>query len=59
MHNGQYRCINIGSTATSPDMDTARIETCVEWFGSQAKLLALPENETELWNLVNETWTSA
>ena len=57
-HNGQYRCVNVATVNAPVDMDTGRVEVCVERFGSAAKLLALPKDETELWNLVNNNWTS-
>ena len=53
----QTRCIQIGSAESKVDRDTGRVEGCVEQFGSNATLLALPDWDTELWDLI-QTLTS-
>ena len=52
------RCIVVSSTLVTVDQDTERVEGCVEQYGSSATLLALPESDTELWDLVTDQWTS-
>ena len=58
LYNGQMRCIVVSSTLVTVDQDTERVEGCVEQYGSSATLLALPESDTELWDLVTDQWTS-
>ena len=58
-HNNQYRCVNVATMNAPVDMDTGRVEVCVKRFGSAATLLALPKTDTDLWDLVDNTWTSA
>ena len=47
----------VSSTLVTVDQDTERVEGCVEQYGSNATLLALPESDTELWDLVID-WTT-
>ena len=53
-HNGQFRCIIASSVECKVSQDTMQVEGCQEQYGPNATLLAVPESDGDLWDLVED-----